>query len=293
MIRHAAAVVVVLLVMPSPVRAQALTFKVGTAPANVHKSATTASPVIGRAPRGAVLEVTRELGSWVKIAWPAAEDGVGYLHVSTGTIARAAARGEQRTASSDASRPVAPSGPPIPPLPPSTARADRDAAAASPRPAAGYVRAPAHLLGVGGVVGNPGFGVGVAARAWSRRQVGLQVQLSRAARGDVLDRSTTIEFAPSAIYAMRDRVSDYWWLRPYVGAGPTLQRQAPDVVAPGGVLAETRLGVQAFGGGELTLASLPRFALSVDAGYRWLPEPSIGGDRSGVRVAVSGHWYLR
>jgi hypothetical protein len=41
--------------------------------------------------RGRTLLVTRQLGSWVKVSWPEAEDGAGYLHVSWG-LAGAEAR---------------------------------------------------------------------------------------------------------------------------------------------------------------------------------------------------------
>src|SRR5690242_12021335 len=106
MIRHAAALVVVLSMVPSPLHAQTTaTFKVGAEPAQVHKAPTTASPVIGRAPHGAVLDVTRELGSWVKVAWPAAKDGEAYVHVSAGSIARGASSPTAERASASASTP--------------------------------------------------------------------------------------------------------------------------------------------------------------------------------------------
>ena len=76
MIRQAAAVVVVLLLSPSFVTAQGTEMTVNVASASVHKSPTTASPVIGHASRGAKLQVTRNVGDWVKVSWPAAADGV-------------------------------------------------------------------------------------------------------------------------------------------------------------------------------------------------------------------------
>ena len=72
MIRHAAAVVIVLLLSPSWLTAQGTELTVNVSSASVHKGPTTASPVIGHAARGAKLEVTRNVGDWVKIAWPAA-----------------------------------------------------------------------------------------------------------------------------------------------------------------------------------------------------------------------------
>ena len=88
MIRHFAAIALVLCVTQVPLYAQAQDahFTVTNTTANVHKSPSTGAPVIGKATSGEVFTVTRELGSWVKISWPAAEDGVGYLHVSWGRL---------------------------------------------------------------------------------------------------------------------------------------------------------------------------------------------------------------
>jgi hypothetical protein len=298
MIRRIATTAVVLLLTTSPLHAQTTTFKVGAEPADVYKSATTASPVIGKAPRGAVLEVTRELGSWVRIAWPAAEDGVGFVHVSSGSIGHGASAGEQPPATSAAPRSTAaarPSIPPPPPPPSSSSRAGRADAAAPPRSSApGYVRAPSHMFGVGGVLaGGPAFEAGVAARAWSRDRLGLQVQLTHASRGELSPHFSSVEFAPSLIYGFRDHVSDYWWLRPYVGGGPTLARHSLDVVPPADPLSETRFGVEGFGGGEVTFASLPQLAVSADVGYRWWNTTTTAIDDSGIRVAISAHWYLK
>jgi hypothetical protein len=295
MIRHAAALVVVLSLVPSPLHAQTTaTFKVGAAPAEVHKAPTTASPVIGRAPHGAVLDVTRELGSWVKVTWPAAKDGEGYVHVSTGSVARGSSSATAQRA--QATTPQAGAGSPrIPPPPPSSSsRATREEPAAAParQSGAGYVRAPSHQFGVGGRVGAPDVDLGVAARLWSRERFGLQAQLSRSA-DDVGPRST-VEFAPSVLYAARDHVNESFWLRPYVGGGPTfLHRTAGDGVLPGAPIAAGGFGLQGFGGAEVTLPSLPRFGISADLGYRWLDSAPIGSQDSGVRFVVSGHWYLK
>ena len=78
MIRHAAAIAFSLCLNASWLCAQSTVFTVNTASADVHKSPSTGGPVIGQAPRGTVLEVTRELGSWVKVVWPEGQDGVGY-----------------------------------------------------------------------------------------------------------------------------------------------------------------------------------------------------------------------
>jgi hypothetical protein len=299
MFRRAATTAVVLLLTTSPLHAQTTTFKVGAEPANVYKSATTASPVIGKAPRGAVLEVTRELGSWVRVAWPSAENGAAFVHVSSGSIAHASPASDQRAEANAAPRPAAaaaplsPSAPPPPPMRASSARARRVEEAAPP-PAPGYVRAPSHMFGVGGVLaGGQAFEAGIAARVWSQNRVGLQVQLTHASRGELSARFSSVEFAPSLIYGFRDHVSDYWWLRPYVGGGPTLARHSLDVVPPGDPFSETRVGFEGFGGGEMTFASMPQLAVSADVGYRWWNTTTTAVDDSGIRVAVSAHWYLK
>lgn len=298
MFRRAATTVVVLLLTTSPLHAQT-TFKVGAEPADVYKSATTASPVIGKAPRGTILEVTRELGSWVRIAWPSGPDGVGFIHVSSGSIAHAGSQGEQRAEGAAAPRSAAAAGSPIPPPPPpmraSSARTRRDEAAAlAAAPAPGYVRAPSHMFGVGGVLaGGPAFEAGLAARVWSQQRVGLQVQLTHASRGELSSRFSSVEFAPSLIYGFRDHVSDYTWLRPYVGGGPTLARHSLDIVPPADPFSETRFGFEGFGGGEITFAGLPQLAVSADVGYRWWNTTTTAIDDSGIRVAVSAHWYLK
>ena len=55
---------------PASVLAQAAGFRVEAESASIHLSPSTGSLVIGHARRGMVLEVTRDLGSWVKVAWP-------------------------------------------------------------------------------------------------------------------------------------------------------------------------------------------------------------------------------
>jgi hypothetical protein len=86
MLRNLAAVAIVICLSPVAVYAQDQVFAVSAQTADVYKSPSTGSPVIGHAPRGAQFIVTRNLGSWVKVAWPEAPDGAGYLHVSMGRV---------------------------------------------------------------------------------------------------------------------------------------------------------------------------------------------------------------
>ena len=95
-------------------------------------------------------------------------------------------------------------------------------------------------------------------------------------------------WTPDAMFRLADRVTDYVWVRPYFGGGAMMHRQNY-----GAGVSDTTLGYQAFGGGEFTFASVPRFALSADAGYRWSRNASPGFDFGGVAFSVAGHWYFR
>jgi cell division septation protein DedD len=85
-----AGVAVGLVLSTSPLYAQETLFTVTVSFANIHAGPSTDSRIIATTPPGTSFEVTRELGSWVAIAWPAARDGVGYLHSSWGRFSRGA-----------------------------------------------------------------------------------------------------------------------------------------------------------------------------------------------------------
>ena len=112
MIRRAAAVVLVLTLNPALVRAQSIVLTVNAPSADVYKGPSTGSAIIGHAARGTVLPVTRELGSWVKVNWPDAPDGVGYVHVTMGRVGPPAGAPSPRPAAPAA----APATTSIPPL---------------------------------------------------------------------------------------------------------------------------------------------------------------------------------
>ena len=59
------------------------------------------------------------------------------------------------------------------------------------------------------------------------------------------------------------------------------------------VASDTGVGFRAFGGGEVTFAGAPRFALSLEAGYRKVPTPFPGFEADHVGVSISGHWYIK
>jgi len=68
MVRRLAAVVLALALNPAPVRAQEAVLTVTVASADVHKGPSTVTPVIGHVSRGTVLPVSRNLGSWARVA---------------------------------------------------------------------------------------------------------------------------------------------------------------------------------------------------------------------------------
>ena len=302
MIRQVAAVAAMLVLGATTLYAQTSQFTVNVQSAAVRKSPSVASPVIGQAPRGAVLEITRDLGAWVKVAWPEAADGIGYVHQSMGTRSRPTTL-EERVAVAVA-------------MPSSAVEADAAVAAAQSGAASQrspdaiplsartvYVAPPTHFVGLGGrLTGTTdemtAGGFGVTSRVWSRNRFGVQMDLSRSRRTstEVPGRMTTLQFAPSAIYSLPDRVGDSLWLRPYLGGGAALNRATLKVdplgTTPG--ITDNAWQLRAFGGTELTLPAVARFAISADVGYIfWRQESFAGFDPGRVTVGLSGHWYVK
>jgi hypothetical protein len=288
MFRPIAAILVALCISPAPAGAQTTTMKVTVASADVYLSPSTGSPVIGHASQGTVLVVTRELGSWVKVPWPEAENGVGYVHVSKGTVVHGS-QADDRASTIQSAAPAA--------------RRTSDPAGAAPtsqrqqlqNPV--YVTPPSHEIGVGGLLAGPNAGFGASARAWRRDRFGVQLDVARFGVTSAVTpgRVTSVQFEPSGLYSLKDKVTDYWWLRPYAGGGLSIQRQTftNGVAGTAEPVSDSSLGYHVFGGGEVTFASMPRFTLSADVNYRWLRAPFTGFDAGGFSVAVSGRWYLR
>ena len=301
MIRHAAAFAVVVCLSPSWLCAQSPEFAIGSEPADVHKSPSTGSPVIGRAPRGTVLKVTRELGSWVRISWPAAQDGVGYVHVSMGSmvdISLPLLRQTPRGATPSGRPPITSiAGRPAPEAPPPAAmgvQGPRTGAVAPPS----QVRSVSipHRVGLGGLMGGSTLGFGASARASVGGRFRVQLEASRYALTSAAaqQRLTSVQVAPSLLYFLPDTVTDYVWLRPYVGGGVTVYRSTlSGTSTAGNSLADSRMGRQAFAGAEVALAGAPRLTLSADFGYRWRQTPFDGFQLGGQGLSVSGHWYIK
>jgi opacity protein-like surface antigen len=312
MIRHVSAVIVSLCLSTAPVYAQTTTpqstdITVRTAPADVHKSPTVASAVIGKAPIGTTLEIKRNLGSWVAVAWPAGDNGVAYLHVNTGTIsAHIASVPTQTTAqgSSTAAGAMA-DGP--------AALADRilnghqngqpsngSNGARQSSAERSSILLPPHTLGMGARINalTPGFGAGfgVTTRNWWHSGLGVQFEVLHSRLGNLVGPGhvTSLQFAPSAMYSLPDVVANSLWVRPYVGGGISFNRASinsagTNLQNPG---SETRKGWQAFGGVETTLAAVPQIAWSAELGYRRLQTSTIGFEPKRLSVALAGHWYL-
>ena len=281
MIRQAAAVILALLLSQVSLKAQSASFTVSAGSATIHKGPSTGSPVIGRASRGAVLEVTRQLGSWVKVSWPEAEDGTGYVHVSKGSIGSDAVTPRESTPRSAAG----------------VVNADDPAAdAQAAQIPTSYVAPPTHVVGLGARMGGSAFGFGATARAWSQKRIGVQFDVSRSSTtsATATERVTSTQFAPSVVMSFRDYMNENVWIRPYAGGGPSYNRSSLSALPGTGVsVADSNWGFQTFGGGELTFPAAPRFAMSADVGYQWVDPIFQGFETDGFIFSISGHWYVK
>jgi hypothetical protein len=352
MIRQVAATVVALCLSASPLHAQSAPntrLTVSEASADVHKTPSVGSPVIGKAPRGTELVVTREVGDWVKVSWPSAADGVGY--VRTNALARGAAAAPAAKAPAKASAAPAPKtaatakaapapasakaaapAKPAPAKPATTAKAAPAAGAkttaaepapvtakaavaatptlapvavrneqipvsqpSAPSPARTLYVAPSHLFGVGAMAGGS-RGFGGSARAWKKGRLGMQLEVSRYNYDsvDMLSRASVTDIAPAVLFALNDRVTDSVWLRPYLGVAAHFARSSrTDLILLDATESANTMGARVFVGGELSLASVPALALSMDVGYSRQPEPFLGFEPGGMGFSISAHWYVK
>ena len=311
MVRHAAAVVVGLVLSASPLHAQDTRFTVTAASANVHAGPTTASPVIDTVAWGRTFDVTRELGSWVRVSWPAAPRGAGYLHVTWGKLSRTQAgapaanaatpqavrmdvttagsspRPARDTASASASPSASPSA---------STQIDLQPGQTAPRSPGGAVVIPSHVVGVGGRMGSNSIGFAASGRLWALDLVGIQLELGRATQTSAVVfaaplRVTTI--GSSVVYSLPDLLADAVWVRPYLGAGAGFYRYTVNLTPGAAALVDTGFGYQALGGAEFTWAGLPQLALSADLRHEWAPRAFTGFETGGMGVALSAHWYVK
>jgi hypothetical protein len=96
------------------------------------------------------------------------------------------------------------------------------------------------------------------------------------------------------VFALFDSVTDYVWLRPYVGSVVSFNHQTLSGTTPLTLeTSENGVRYRVFGGSELTFASMPRFGLSADVGYRKVPSSFPGFEPSPLFVSIAGHWYVK
>jgi hypothetical protein len=293
MVRHAAASILAFALSTTTLHAQGTVFTVTTPSANVHRSASTGSPVIGTAPRGTSLEVTRELGSWVQVVWPDAESGAGYLHVSWGRIGRDLTPDARTAVASgvNAVRPVSDAAA----APAATVLAAQQPPPV-PIPRATTPSLPSHVFGLGGRLSGDVIGHAVSARGWARGPFGVQFEFARSTVTSAVapEHVTAMQLGPSLIYSLPNLVSNAFWVRPYAGGGANIYRSTlngltPDVpdASKGG------LGYQGFGGAEVTWANIPQLTMSVDLRQQWAPDSFSGFDLGGFGFSLSAHWYVK
>lgn len=298
MVRHAAAVVVLLVLSAPALHAQAtpaaqedLVFTVTAETATVYATPSTGGVALGKAPRGRAYLVTRELGSWVKISWPGARDGVGYLHGTWGRVSRGGVVDVSPVewTRPTSLRPAAGEGAATPP--PSAAQPPLS----RPLPPRGQVLVPSHMLGIGGRMGSEAFGFAATGRVWARSNVGVQMELGRSIHtaAGVPQRLTTTHFAPSVVYSPRDLVTNAVWVRPYIGAGADFYRSKLGLPVPDATfVTDSGRGYHAFGGAEFTWANVPNVAVSADLRRQWMPESFAGFQVGDLGFSMSVHWYV-
>ena len=292
MLRSAAAALVVCL-SPAAAFAQDATITVTASSADVYKSPSTGSPVVGHAARGTQLPVTRELGSWVRVTWPSAPEGIGFVHVSMGRVANARPPEEVRAAAGDAVKAIPEKTAALAPATATSATVASRQALSRPRAATPVP----HLLGIGGgmMAASP-VGFGVTARAWRWNRLGVRMDLSRQSEGMTSGtRASSLHFEPSAIVNLNDFITNYVWFRPYAGGGVGVRHQTltTGLTGTSTSTSDNSMGYQLFGGTEVTVANAPQLAVSADLIYRSHGSTFDAFNTGGVGLGLSAHWYFR
>jgi len=306
MFRRAATLVCLVVLSTPTLYAQDVAFTISVASADVHQGPSIGTPVIGHVPHDTAMPVLRNLGSWVKVPWPAAPDGFAYVYITMGrltppsTNTPTSAAPPRTTSATSGAAPAAKAAPSL-----SSSTTAQTTIAPRPHPATHervVIRTQqgatpiSHVIGFGGVVGSMSS-FGATARKWRDDRLGFQVGFTRdSTTSDVAtDRVTAMQVEPAVVYGLFDHVSDYFWLRPYVGSGVSIRHQTLHQSTPvdAEVASNTGVGLHLFGGGEVTFAGMPRFALSVEFGYRRLPTPFPGFPADHLAMSVAGHWYVK
>jgi opacity protein-like surface antigen len=294
MVRLVPAVAIAVFMSPAVVAAQSTVFTVTTAAVDVHKSPSVGSPIVGRALRGRQLEVTREVGDWVRVSWPESSDGMGFVRRSLGSLAQGTAPASSASSASAASTSAQPVSQSALDVRNDVAAVQRAALSADSTPPSQYVLPPSHRFGIGGLMNGTTVGFGASGRGWSRRGLGVQIELSRFSVTDAatLGRVNSLVFAPNVIYSPRSHVNDSFWIRPYFGGGATFSASKLSDGSTTESLSENKTSWQVLGGTELTLPNAPRFAISADVRYGPSRTP-FGVEFGGVGFSVGGHWYIK
>ncbi len=313
MIRYLAAASMILMLGASPLHAQSVTvFTVTAAKANVHADPSTGSRVVGTTEKGTTFEVTRELGSWVRVNWPAMPGGGGYIHTSWGTLAHgtvaspAAAKPAEPTTANTSTRLSASSVSPslLPAREPvalsTSAPIDLTSSRvpvtpASRRPSSASIAIPTHIVGIGGRMAATENAFAASGRLWAASALGLQLELGRSMTGAATfgGRVRTTTVGSSAVFSTPDLVNDAMWVRPYVGAGASLYRGTLSLTPGVATAADRGFGYQLFGGGELTWAGIPHLAVSAEMRREWAPTLFPGFETGGLGLGLSAHWYVK
>lgn len=294
MARRVAAVVLALTFIAAAVHAQDATLTIAVASADVYKGPSTVTPVIGHVSRGDALPVSRNLGSWVRISWPAAPDGVGYVHVTMGRLSQSvpppSAMASPRPS---VASPVTDATPPPPPVPTQPSVRNPGKPGVGVQGAHG-VTSISHVIGLGGLV-QSARGFGATGRGWYDGRFGVEVRLTRSTMtGDAASRMTSIEFEPRFVYALFDHVSSYLWVRPYVGSGLSVSHRTLTDASPATTgVTDNGTVFHAFGGGEFTFASATPLGVSAEVGYRPSSTPFPGLETHRLTLSIAGHWYIK
>jgi hypothetical protein len=290
MLRRVAAVVFMLVFTPALVHAQDTVLKVSVQSAEIHKGPSVVTPVVGKAPNGTALTVSQNLGSWVKVPWPSAPDGVGYVHVTAGQFV--SPTGQPAAGMSSFSPTTGAPASTFPQMPPRVPAGPPTAAPESK----GSVQHISHVVGLGGLISSP-RGFGVTARVWGNRRIAIPLAYTRdTLTNDLIsDRVTSTRFEWGLIYSPVDHLSDYVWFRPYAGTVASYGHQTMRVGGPAGVdvASDNGVGYRFFGGSELTFASVPSVGVSFEVGYRKYPTPFVDFETKPVSLSIAGHWYVK
>jgi hypothetical protein len=293
MIRRTAALILALTLNQALLRAQDVVLTVNVPSADVYKGPSTVTPVIGHVSRGTVLPISRNLGSWVKIAWPDAPDGIAYVHVTMGRIGPPAAAARVSAATAASASPESAPEPVTRTIPMRT----RTSVGEQVVPRGQLHLTPAsHIIGVGALIA-PMTTFGATARAWHDNRLGVQFGFTRESMTSdgAAGRVTSVQFEPGVVYALFDHVGDYVWMRPYIGSAIGFRQQTWHAGTPVAVepASDNSVGFRVFAGTELTFASMPRFGVSADVGYRRFPTPFAGFESESINLALAGHWYVK